>query len=637
MTSRSAMWYCHRLRAMRPAEVLHRIRERVRHLADASWLKSLQGLKLSPATCDCPLIPDQRHAPEALKQVLASDAEALTQGDWMLFGWRRVSVGSPPCWHRDPTCGVIIQPGIPAHKLNHRALPDGADARSIWEINRWAEMVRLAMHGYVNDDGDAIETAQRWLSDWVERNVAGKGINWTSPLEAALRLINFCWFDALAAKVTDIDGKIAQRQRELVGAIVPVHCGWVHRYQSVGSSANNHRLGELTGLLLAVKRWPELEGIAGRAETLWRGVEECVLAQFADDGGNREQALHYHLFAFEMAFHACHAMNIKEGAAVERLHRAAEFFFRMSHSKEPWDYGDNDDAQIVPLTLQRERATAEWCAYFRGPSSTLAASEAELMDATAGNAIAYWLGNVPISVPRSAASKEGHWWLAEESGMGVIEREGWKVRVDASPLGFGRLAAHGHCDALHASIWDGEHALIIDPGTGGYYAANEFRSELAAWNAHNGPQPTEGFRTPERMGTFLWSKAHARPHLKTEGQRLLCELDHESHRLRRSVEVHDGTITVSDQHLGGEPIFITWMLAPECDVDAVGNGSQPSAISISRNGSQWKLDFSQGNGRSPRIVRTLIPVSRHFGSKCDSWGLEVTSQTGQLTTTFRRL
>ena len=64
----------------------------------------------------------------------------------MLFGWRRVSVGSPPCWHRDPTCGVIIQPGIPAHKLNHRALPDGADARSIWEINRWAEMVRLAMH-----------------------------------------------------------------------------------------------------------------------------------------------------------------------------------------------------------------------------------------------------------------------------------------------------------------------------------------------------------------------------------------------------------------------------------------------------------------------------------------------------------
>ena len=219
----------------------------------------------------------------------------------------------------------------------------------------------------------------------------------------------------------------------------------------------------------------------------------------------------------------------------------------------------------------------------------------------------------------------------------MIEREGWKVRVDASPLGFGRLAAHGHCDALHASIWDGEHALIIDPGTGGYYAANEFRSELAAWNAHNGPQPTEGFRTPERMGTFLWSKAHARPHLKTEGQRLLCELDHESHRLRRSVEVHDGTITVSDQHLGGEPIFITWMLAPECDVDAVGNGSQPSAISISRNGSQWKLDFSQGNGRSPRIVRTLIPVSRHFGSKCDSWGLEVTSQTGQLTTTFRRL
>ena len=73
----------------------------------------------------------------------------------------------------------------------------------------------------------------------------------------------------------------------------------------------------------AVKRWPVLETVACPAERLWREISSCVLEQFAEDGGNKEQALHYHLFAFELALHACRAMKVTDGPVIERLQRGA--------------------------------------------------------------------------------------------------------------------------------------------------------------------------------------------------------------------------------------------------------------------------------------------------------------------------
>ena len=397
---------------------------------------AIKNVRLAQRPSDCPALPSRENAPALLKQTLARDAANLLDGKWSIFGWKEVQVASPPDWHRDYIRGV----SVPVKgKLNHRSLPDGADVRTIWEINRWAEPVRLAMHGWLNDDASAMARAQSWLTDWVDKNPIGQGINWTSALEGGLRLINFCWFDAFASQMTDESSEIGRQQLELRSAIIPSHVWWVKRNLSFGSSANNHRLGELTGLLLAVKRWPELESIAGSAEKLWQQIAACIMIQFAEDGGNREQALHYHLFALEMALHACRAMKVTDGPVIERLQCAAEFFVRMSHPREPWDYGDNDDAQIVPLTLRRDMAVAEWCAWMRGSSSGILpeTSQAGIMPDQEGVGLIYWLGDEHGQNARATHRSQTcatNWLIAEESGMAVIERDGWKVRVDANIL-----------------------------------------------------------------------------------------------------------------------------------------------------------------------------------------------------------
>lgn len=596
---------------MTASEVMGRALEKWRHQTERFARHEISGVILSGSAIDVPAMPSRDAAPALLKQALADDAAKLIAGQWSLFGWNEVQVASPPNWHRDYAKGVDVPM---RNSINHRDLPHGADVRTIWEINRWAEIVRLGMHAYVNDDLQAIKTAQAWLMDWAEKNPVGEGINWTSALEGGLRLINFCWFDALVTK-SQASAEQQATQRALVNAIVPAHVWWVTRYVSFGSSANNHRLGELTGLLLAAKRWPELERLAGTAETLWEQISECVLSQFAEDGGNHEQALHYHLFAMEMALHAARAMDVKEGPVIERMRKAAEFFTLTAHPQEPWDYGDNDDAQIVPLTMHREQAVAEWCAWMKGGGTGILPV-----------AIGYWLKEdrqdaCPIHRRNSYAA----------SGMAVIKRDGWKVRLDASPLGFGMMAAHGHCDALHVSLWDGAHALVIDPGTGGYYGMKEQRAALAAWGAHNGPQPLSGFKTPQRMGTFLLSQHHAQPELQevTDGF-VQAHFQHEGHSFTRRVEVlQDGSASVED-HAENDALFcVRWHLAPECLVKAEAE----QAYHIHRDEKAWRVLF---NGHE--ITSTIHEgvASRRYGEFEKCAVIEVTAR-GHAVATWNRI
>jgi hypothetical protein len=632
-------WYYHRLRAMTVSELAHRVTERWKHRSDASFAESLLGIQLGEAVEGVIDLPDPAAAPESVKQVLAQDAVSLMRSDWKLFGWREVNVGTPPQWHRDSACGIELPSELLASRLNHRDLPDGADARTVWEINRWSEMVRLAMSGWVNGDMAAVQTALAWMNDWGDKNPVGYGINWTSPLEAGLRLVNCVWVDALVDSslcalqrignedATPVDA-LKRAQRTLAERIVPAHAAWVWRYRSFGSSANNHLLGELVGLLHAVKRWRALEKVVCPAEELWDEISQCVLDQFAEDGGNKEQALHYHLFAWEMAWHAVKLMGVTEGPVVDRLSRAAEFFVHAAHDSEQWEYGDNDDAQIVPLTMEREHAVAEWRAWMRGEPK--------------GESVRYWLGDPPVG---NFARQER--WVMPHSGMAVREVDGWRVRMDASPLGFGAMAAHGHCDALHVSIWDGPHALVIDPGTGGYYGMKEQRVALAAWNSHNSPQPERGFSSPRRLGLFLWAQHPVRPFFREDdvhmphvimtradhtslGHSCLAERQVRYDEARRGWEIEDSLSIGSskDGDHSAEGSKTRWHLAPELSVEQV----EPTAFRMTRDGGTWLLSF-HGDGIKACVQQGM--ASRRYGEFQSCTVIEVTGKSQVKTTLVR--
>ncbi len=560
MASTDLTWYWHRFRAMSPVEMALHFRRRVRQAADA---RTVQAAMATGETVPgaFPRVPQSETAPESLRGAVRLEADAILSGSWRAFGHLDLSVDDPPRWQHDYLAGHDLETAASAFSLDHRALPAGADIKVVWELSRWHHLVRLAMAAHLFQDRRALEKTLDWLDDWVTHNPPYRGWNWTSALEAGIRLIQFAWIDALLSAAPDPDGRVGRRLAGLRDGLLAPHVRFAWRHRSFGSSANNHLLGELAGCLVATARWPALASAGAPLERLQALWEREVLAQFAGDGGNREQALNYQLFSLELCYQALGAL---EGAgrpvapAVrDRLSAAARFFVEVQSPTEPWDYGDSDSAFVVPLF--GSQPVPEW-------RSWLAAGEC-------GESLEYWLGTPPFPAGAGAARtvQAGSWSLYPDSGI-AIERTGpWLLRWDVSPLGYLATAAHGHLDALHLSIWLDGVALIVDPGTGAYYGDKPLRAWLASRAAHNGPCPP-GPEKPRRLGPFLWGGHHPVPKLTGDGAAGVGTLALPGLTLRRRVAPLTGTRGwgVDDRVVdaeGGSPGFtVRWQLAPGSSV-----------------------------------------------------------------------
>lgn len=601
-------WYWHRLRAMDGAEIAGRIVEKTRVLQDQRALSELAEFALGlPRTGSARWLPERDTAPEALRTAVAAKAQALRSGRWCLYGWKEVTMPDPPSWGWDALHAGQATLETPVAQLDHRQLPGGVDARSVWEINRWSELVRLAQNAWLNEEVDDARLVQRWLNDWAECNRVGQGINWTSPLEAALRLLHFTWIDVLLR--TSAEADVRAEQEHLAARLVPSHAWWVWRHRSMGSSANNHLLGELAALTVAAQRWPGLMHLTCCAETAWSKLQEETLHQFASDGGNKEQALHYHLFAWSLIWQARRVMGAGSAEFEDRLAHAATFFNALSQPEEPWDWGDSDDAELTPFTLDRCRELAEWQDWFTGRHA----------------ALSFWLGAPPVTLP--PPSPPAIWQAFPHSGWLVKRHPTWMARFDASPLGFGKLAAHGHLDALHVSLWQSDRAVVVDPGTGAYHSDAAWRAQLASWEAHNGPVPMAGRATPKRAGVFLWSQHHEPPKWQVTDETAIASLACDGPLVTRAVRLDDAGLEVTDRISTDLPHQVTWTFAPEWEVHATPRAQRWLLTQADGSVLQLQLESSQ----PMEVLVSQVIVSPRFLQRREAMALRVRF-TGDLRT-----
>jgi hypothetical protein len=503
-------WYADRLRAMGPLEVAHHARKRWRGLVDTWRVPTWSRLPLA-STDRYPRLPPASAAPPVVREALRRDADAILAGRWRVFGDLELRVDDPPRWQTDYLAGQDLRTGASAFALNYRLLPRGADIKLVWELSRWWHLVRLAMAAYVLEDATAARTCLRWLQDWARSNPPYRGWNWTSALEGGIRLIQITWIDALLATTDPAGSGVGPELGRVWQQLLPAHLAYVWRHRSFGSSANNHLFGELVGLILATVRWPDLAPCAAPLDELQAAWEREVARQFASDGGNREQALHYHLFSWELCWHARAALKAADRPVApsteDRLRRAAQFYVDLHGGDEPWDFGDSDDAVVTPCAQDVSRSAQEWHHWLVAPARSAT--------------LQFWLGAAPVHAGVESIAlthSTGEWRLYHASGYAVWRDRRWTLRWDASPLGYLSTAAHGHLDALHLSLWVDGVAMVVDPGTGCYFADPDLRAWLASASAHNGPDPVRADCRPRRRGPFLWAPHHPRPALEGLGR-----------------------------------------------------------------------------------------------------------------------
>jgi hypothetical protein len=614
----NAKWYWHRLRAMGLGELILRFRKKWYNFRDS---KCSTWPQVDLAVSTFPKLPDPAGAPDSVLKAVKADAERIAKGQLRFYGHVDVSVDTPPNWQRDYQAGVDVPTCRSAFDLNHRELPSGAAIKSLWEPSRWYGPVRLAQACWLLGNRRSGELALDWLEDWVEKNPPYIGWHWTSALETGMRLVAFTWIDAfLNAFEAEAHGDFVKRLAKLREQVLLPHVWYTWRHRSFGSSANNHLIGEISGLALAVARWPGLAKLGATPLKLSSMLERETLTQFHPDGGNFEQALNYHFYSWEFCWEARQALEAVGGLSAAqrkridgRLGQAARYFREVQVPSAPWDYGDSDDAYVCLWFVDEIKAAREWWQWLAG-------------DETESAFYHFIRGKAADALTQpEIKTQQGGWRVFPETGFVVNSLGHWKARVDFSPLGSGSMAAHGHLDAQHLSLWLKGRAMVIDPGTGDYHGNPKLRNWLAGREVHNGPN-AESVTLAKREGPFLWGGIHSKPLWSFDGEIFEVELRVGPGALSRTIKPIPGDreawqVRDSFEETLGQagPFTVRWQFAPYCQVDRAGDrvfrvSSGSSVMTVELGGGWAGAELCQPDGTetvdnldgivSPRFMKT---------------------------------
>ncbi|MDX6423495.1 MAG: hypothetical protein QOI67_966, partial [Gaiellaceae bacterium] len=385
-------------------------------------------------------LPDWSHEPW-----LASLRELVgTRGDAFAADAARVAAGELELWGRP----VASRPGSidwDANPLSGRGWSEhgprsGLDAKPIWELHRQQHLLPLAAGAVAAGRPEWGSLCIEDVAAWIAANPRDTGApGWSSAYETSHRLVGWGVAIPLVSTVCDVPSSLATAYGE--------QARFVAARTSRYSSANNHRIVELTGSSAGALLTHDRAELVRLADEL----SQAARNQTFSDGGSREQAAGYFLYVLETLWFAglvLRAGNVDLSRLREVVLRMLDWLDAVADAAgEPPPVGDDAEDRILRVEYYEPRRAA-----------SLASRARELFSEASG----------PSRGRRAPASR-----LLADSGYAVF-REPARTRIvfDVGDLGFGRLAAHGHADALAVLVDIAGVPMAWDSGTYTYAAAD---------------------------------------------------------------------------------------------------------------------------------------------------------------------
>lgn len=601
-------WYRDRLAAMSAAEIVHRLAETVTKQTARRHNGGWDAIEPSgPLT----MIPGLRSRVIAsspdLCALITREADKVRAGSFCLLGacWPKPPLVHPNSsfWRIDPEGGEPF-PKWDAYTfdISFRHGINTREIKRVWELNRLQFLVPLAADAVLkNCDGSALLAGM--IRSWMTGNPPFRGPSWISGIELALRIVSV----AVALSIVGVDC-LDSVTRRMVLRFFFAHVDWLKRFPSLNSSANNHRIAELTGLIVGTTMIPGFPGAVVLRENSWRALLAEIDNQIHPDGVGAEQSPGYSAFSLELFLLAASALG-REGklpaTTADRLSAWSEhsLWLMDTDAKVP-AIGDFDDCRAIATTQAPEpRYVASIVAAVSNcvgrPDLAPPAKDSSIRELILGSAK---VSSVQPVGMRSFTS----------GGYSVIRsrhKDPAVLTFDHGPVGYLSIAAHGHADTLSIWLSVGSQPVIVDAGTYLYHSNRDLRGLFRDTAVHN-TLSLDGVGSSRPSGPFNWArKANARL-VSSESApiaRIVAEHDgyvpqyRVSHR--RTVEFDNASqFTIIDELLEAptdRSVTVSFLLDPTCQstVEPDRNG-----ILIRRNNLQVVRIASAGPLRS-RVVR----------------------------------
>lgn len=621
-------WTWSRLRAMSAGEVAFRLRRKVKESAERVGF----GRAHPPPAMGASGPAWVRPLPRGFEtERYTQAADRILAGRFDVFALADAPLGFPPRWNRDPKSGIEA-PLEFGKEIDYRDAARVGDIKYLWEINRHLELVTLAQAWHLSGEERYARGARALIESWLEQCPYPRGVNWCASLEHAIRLVNwsFAWqlLGAEGSQLFTGARGVVFRGRWLES--IYRHCHFIAGHFSRHSSANNHLLGEATGLFVAALTWPLWPESRRWRRQARAELEREARRQIFADGVNKEQAIWYHHAVADMLLLAgLHARANRcdfEAGYWRALESMLDFLASIMDVEGGVPaIGDADEGVLARLVPAAACAGAPADPAWRGVYRSLLASGAVLFNRPelALKAGGYddktrWLlgdealgrfeslagSRAPLPV-RHAFPYGGYYVLGEAFETPAEVR----IVADAGPLGYLAIAAHAHADALAFTLTVGGKPFLIDPGTYAYHTDRAWRHYFRGTSAHN-TVAVDGEDQSLYAGPFLWlrhgdartEEFRCSPDLQVltaqhEGYRRLADPLIHRRRWRYTPSRSSGqepsaaTLTITDELLcaGPHAIAIFWHFAPQCHLVREGGG-----VRAERDGACVRLEPPAG-------------------------------------------
>jgi len=430
----------------------------------------------------------------------------------------------------------------------------------VWEANRHQHLVVLGRAYRATGDERYARAIAEQLESWLDACPFGRGMNWRSPLELGIRLINWVWALDLVRETGVPAGPLRSRVLESVHQ----HAWEIARRYSGGSSANNHLVGEAAGVFVATAYFAGLDP-GGRLHRESREIlAREILRQSHEDGGTREQAIGYQVFVLQfylVADAAARAVGEPLPRSFEeRLEKMLDFVRALAAGGDQLPaFGDADDGYVLDLGGR----ASDWRSWlgvgavrFERPDFAVEAgvpceTVRWLLGCGAGERLEALRDRAGSAALVATAFPDSGYYLLQARSPG--SGSGVSVVFDCGELGFGSIAAHGHADALSFTLRAFGRDVLVDPGTYDYFSYPEWRRYFRSTRAHNTVE-IDGVDQSTMEGLFLWGQ-------RAQARCLSWEPRPDGGRV---TGVHDGYQRLADPvlhrrtlDLGGTPTVLT--------------------------------------------------------------------------------
>ena len=378
------------------------------------------------------------------------------------------------------------------------------------------QLVPLAQAYATTGDSIYLEGIKSHLNSWFEQCPYPLGPHWISSLELGIRLINWSivWQLLGGAESEIFTGEQGQKFRDRWLTSIHQHVHFICNYYSGFSSANNHLIGEASGVFVASRTWPYWQEFIGWGSEAKVILEREARSQNFSDGVNKEQAISYQQFVLDFLLLPLLCERAKSEEFSEGYLKTIESMLEYLASvidvggNVPM-FGDADDGYVVSLSTE-----PNFCPYrsllatgavlfnradFKQKAGAFDEKSFALLGVK-GHDLYRVLPGAEQALPSRRSFPEAGYYI-----LGANFETSSEVRMimDVGPLGLGNIAAHGHADALSIYLSVGGKEILIDPGTYAYHTEKKWRNYFRGTAAHN-TVSVDGFDQSEIGGNFMW-------------------------------------------------------------------------------------------------------------------------------------